>query len=310
MTLPPYRPTPTPSERLIAREGERGGVDTVIEFPETAEEEEGRREEAMESLFQIRQARRRELEEREERRRERATAREAGDWARLEQLRLQHTLRARADSAASSTLSVHSRAASATVPAASELIAEHNSRESGRERRVSSVSYADLGLARHDGSRLRAGSAESDKRPLLGEAASMGASRAQSRPSSRSRMWISHRRDRSVRSVESTQTAESENNGVLTPTTRGARSGSDPERTPSASEDTPTGSEGTDDLPMGEPPRYEEGLGEVPPYTSPVFERAPQLPPLRVVPSIEITAGTPASSMPATPIEAVSGRRY
>ncbi|SLM35518.1 hypothetical protein LPUS_04820 [Lasallia pustulata] len=84
MTLPPYYPTPRPSERLIAREGERAGVDTVIEFPETAEEEESRRDEEMESLYQIRAARRREIEEREERRRQRREAREAGDWARSE----------------------------------------------------------------------------------------------------------------------------------------------------------------------------------------------------------------------------------
>ena len=80
MTLPVYRPSPLPSERLIAREGERAGVDTVVEFPETADEEEARREEDMQALYQIRQARRREINERQERRRERAAAREAGDW--------------------------------------------------------------------------------------------------------------------------------------------------------------------------------------------------------------------------------------
>lgn len=50
------------------------------------------------------------------------------------------------------------------------MIAEHHSRS--RDRRVSSVSYADLGVARHDGTRIRANSNESD-RPLLDSAASM-----------------------------------------------------------------------------------------------------------------------------------------
>ena len=50
MTLPAYAPTARDDERIIGREGERGGIDTVLEFPETAEDEEERRDNEMESL--------------------------------------------------------------------------------------------------------------------------------------------------------------------------------------------------------------------------------------------------------------------
>ena len=139
ITLPAYNATLNPSERLIAREGERAGVDTVIEFPETAEEEEARREEDMEALYQIRQVRRQEIEEREERRRDRQAARTAGDWARLEQLRLQSQLRARAraESAASAASSTTSLAPAA---GSGSMIIEHNARYSISYSSVSSVS--------------------------------------------------------------------------------------------------------------------------------------------------------------------------
>ncbi|KAL1959689.1 hypothetical protein VTO42DRAFT_1275 [Malbranchea cinnamomea] len=155
MTLPAYSPTPKPTEQVIAREGERAGMDVVIEFPETAEEEEARREEEMESLYQIRLARRREQEEREERRRQRREARERGDFVRLEELRRESRTPAEARRNLNGE---HS-------PSAAMLIAEHQSR--GRERRVSSVSYAEIGHVRHDGTRVRAPSQDSDSRPLL-----------------------------------------------------------------------------------------------------------------------------------------------
>ena len=304
MTLPPYHPTPHPHERLIAREGERAGVDTVVEFPETAEEEEERREQDMESLYQIRQTRRREINERQERRRERQEAREAGDWARLEQIRLQSEARARARagssaSAASSTTSLPIAAANA-----SSMVADHQARTSSRDRRVSSVSYADLGLARHDGSRLRADSVESDHRPLLDSAASMGGSDQRNASSSRrssifhlpTHRFHSHNRAVSAESVVTTDSDLAN----MTPQTSsedrsGSGSGSDPTmRTPSV------GTGGEPSPPMGEPPEYEDA----PPYTSPVVgngERAPRLPSLRVgerLPAIEITGSTPA----ATPV--------
>lgn len=153
ITLPSYSPVPKPTEQVIAREGERGGMDVVVEFPETAEEEERRREEEMEALYQIRLRRRQEIAEREERRRQRQEARARGDYERLQQL------------------SRESRAARSQSTAAA-MLAEHQSR--GRERRVSAVSYADLGHVRHDGSRIRACSTDSDQRPLLDSVSAMG----------------------------------------------------------------------------------------------------------------------------------------
>lgn len=161
MTLPAYSPTPKPTEQVIGREGERGGMDVVVEFPETVDEEEARREEQMASLYQIRVARRREQEEREERLRQRREARERGDTARLEQLQRERRERLRSQQDTNGNYS----------PSAALLIAEHQSR--GRERRVSSVSYAEVGHVRHDGTRLRATSQDSDSRPLLDGAAAM-----------------------------------------------------------------------------------------------------------------------------------------
>lgn len=79
MTLPPYNQNPLHNEQILGREGERGGVDVVIEFPEGDDEEEAAREAEMEALYQVRLARRRENEEREERRRLKREARERGD---------------------------------------------------------------------------------------------------------------------------------------------------------------------------------------------------------------------------------------
>ncbi|KAI1621312.1 hypothetical protein EDD37DRAFT_110839 [Exophiala viscosa] len=163
ITLPAYSRTPKESEEVIGREGERAGMDTVVEFPETVDEQEAQREDQMESLYQIRVARRRELAEREERRRERREARERGDNARLEELRRESRQRA-----SESAVSLN---AVADVSAAT-LIAEHQSR--GRESRVSSVAYGSLGQVRHDGTRLRANSNESERGGLLSGAAPMG----------------------------------------------------------------------------------------------------------------------------------------
>ena len=321
MTLPPYHPTPRPHERLIAREGERAGVDTVVEFPETAEEEEERREEEMESLYQIRQLRRAEIAERNERRRERQEARAAGDWARLEQLRLQSQMRARAragssGSAASSTSNLPTTGQGTNAHA---LLADHHARTASHERRVSSVSYAELGLARHDGTRIRADSMESDHRPLLESAASMGGDH---------RSPLHHNRAASAESVLST---DSDLDGVrITPqTSSNGRSGSDGNaRTPSSGQSNGEPSPPVDEPPQYQPERYQDE--EAPPYTSPVIERAegpsrlpstrappytspvtsrgdgiPRLPSLRVdssLPSIEIISSTPSATPAATPI--------
>ena len=330
MTLPPYHPTPHPHERLIAREGERAGVDTVIEFPETADEGEMRREQEMESLYQIRQQRRREIAERNERRRERQEARAASDWARLEQLRLQSQARTRArehssGSPASSTTSL--TAGANPSPNAHALLADHHARTASRDRRVSSVSYAELGLARHDGSRLRADSMDSDHRPLLESAAAMGGDQRPGPSSRRSSLFqtVPYHHNRAA-SGESVMTTDSEFAGAeITPqSSSGDRTGSDPNaRTPSSS--------GQSELspPTGEPPRYEDGRFEgeeappytssitdrgegpsrlpsvrAPPYTSPITGRGdgvPRLPSVRVdssLPAIQIIGSTPA----ATPV--------
>lgn len=313
ITLPAYAAAPRPTERVIGREGERAGMDVVIEFPETADEEEARREEEMESLYQIRLARRRELDEREERRRIRREARERGDVVALEDLRLQSRLRAES---AASARSAAAAGASTTSLGAASLIAEHNARE--RERRVSSVSYAELGLARHDGTRLRADSTESDHRPLLDSAASVaGSTRG-------SFFMVANRpRDRSVSSVLSMSTNASYDDDVghtpYTSTTHGrSASGSDPIPTPSASNshDTPPALGDADvgeaAMPHPAPPGY-DSVGpasghadavedEAPPYESPVGSRAPRLPTLQTLPAIEVTRSTPVSSVAATPV--------
>ncbi|KAI7215796.1 hypothetical protein KC333_g5234 [Hortaea werneckii] len=154
MTLPAYSRSVRENERILAREGERDGVDVVIEAPESEGEEEHRRDEEMENLYQIRVQRRQEIADRDDRRRRRREARARNDQAELRRI------------------TQESRAAEEAreISGAVAMIAEHHSRS--RDRRVSSVSYADLGVARHDGTRIRANSNESD-RPLLDSAASM-----------------------------------------------------------------------------------------------------------------------------------------
>ncbi|OBT76009.1 hypothetical protein VF21_03524 [Pseudogymnoascus sp. 05NY08] len=153
-TLPEYAFLPKSTEQVLGRAGERDGIDTVVKFPDIAEAaEEERREDEMEALYQVRLARRNEIAAREERRRLRREARDRGDLDALAELRT----RGRAES--NSNLDA--------------LRAEH-SRLRERERAVSQVSYADLGVAHLDGSRVRANSEESE-RPLLGDAGDMGA---------------------------------------------------------------------------------------------------------------------------------------
>ena len=340
MTLPPYNATPHPHERLIAREGERAGVDTVIEFPETAEEEEERREQEMDSLFQIRQARRQQVAERNERRQARAEARAAGDWARLEQLRIQSQIasRARAGSTGSAASNDTDRAgttpggvawtqhSNSSTPDTRALIAEHHARTASRERRVSSVSYASLGLARHDGSRIRADSVDSDYRPLLPSAASMGGSsfnhqdhhqqqqqQQQTPPSSRRGslfrthpFHLHHHQHNRAASAESVLTTDSDLAAEMTPqtTSSGERSsGSDHPvlRTPSASSPEENSHSEPSPPPIGQPPPDYE---DAPPYTSPVAAQGeggvPRLPSVRVdgggLPAIQITGSTPAGT--------------
>ncbi|KAG6985332.1 alpha-glucosidase [Physcia stellaris] len=114
---------------------------------------EARREADMEALYQIRQARRREINDREERRRERAAAREAGDWARLEPVTVTKVKPGREPKLGSEA---NPSTGSLGEPRSSTLIAEHTLRTASR------------------GAVIRADSVESDHRPLLDSAASMG----------------------------------------------------------------------------------------------------------------------------------------
>ncbi|KAA8908209.1 hypothetical protein FN846DRAFT_680638 [Sphaerosporella brunnea] len=144
MTLPEYRPIAAADrERTIGREGERGGIDVVIEFPETADEEEERREEHMQTLYEIRLARQL----------ERAAQRESGE-----------VFAASANGRpGSSTSSI--RLVTPDPPSSAAQLMAALASITERERRLSKVQYAEIGVARHDGTRVRP-SMDSD-RPLL-----------------------------------------------------------------------------------------------------------------------------------------------
>ncbi|KAL2421246.1 hypothetical protein ABEF95_007158 [Exophiala dermatitidis] len=325
ITLPAYSRTPKDTEQVLAREGEREGMDTVVEFPETQDEEESRREELMESLYQIRLARRREIAEREELRRERREARERGDTARLEELRRQSRQRANE--------SVSSLNGGASLSAAT-LIAEHQSR--GRERRVSTVAYGALGEVRHDGTRLRANSNDSERGGLLSGAAPMGEMGGRARQfsdaASTSTVSRAHTRDRSNSGL-SASTMNSDMEAEATPGSIRAHSSHSDGPTslattssPTANRFTPDESTGSDDIgesriPQGDedgvtrPPEYDEvhGWGEAPAYDVAVATQpsvtvasstsardvAPQLPQLSL-PSISVSGATEPNT-PATP---------
>ncbi|KAK4672814.1 hypothetical protein QC763_106320 [Podospora pseudopauciseta] len=158
MTLPVYRPKATENEQVLGREGERDGIDVVVEMP-TAEQEEELREQEMEALYQIRAARRRQLADREERRRLRREAREANDVVAMRELRERGR-----SVAAINTVEIE------------ELRNEHERLKETRARAVSTVAYGDLGVARADGTRIRANSTDSERIGLLSDAASIGAS--------------------------------------------------------------------------------------------------------------------------------------
>ena len=277
MTLPAYATAPRENERVLGREGERAGIDTVIEFPEDLDEEEARREGEMESLYQIRLARRQEAREREERRQARREARARGDYEALAEIRR------RAEQAAEESVS-------------QLLIATHQG--ANRERRVSSVAYGDLGVARHDGTRLRANSTDSDNRPLLDGAASM-ASGGRARGMSSTTLSI-HQRGHSASSMHSASSRASEEYdfadvsnsrrsnsddfevvSLSHPNSRNLSRTATPNPTPSVT------------IPNEDAPAYEDP----PIYESPVATRAPllpgagapQLPTLERLPSIQIT---------------------
>ena len=153
LTLPAYRNKPNDNERVLGREGERDGVDVVVELP-TAEEQEAMREEEMEAMYQVRLARREQAAQREELRSQREEARRRGDHVAMAELRSQI------------------RAVSRDNTPVNELREAHQQVKTRRQRAVSSVSYHDLGVARHDGTRVRV-STDSERIGLLSDAASI-----------------------------------------------------------------------------------------------------------------------------------------
>lgn len=237
MTLPEYRAVPLPDrERTIGREGERGGIDVVVEAPETAEEEEERREEHMRALYEIRLARQL------ERAAERESAQNGG----------------RNGNATRATASSRNRGNSSASSLAATLAAVQE-----RERRLSEVSYAEVGVARPDGSRVRASSDVSDRDslPLLDAGAPMGM--GDSIRSGRS----SHIRTNSALSLTSTLDAPEQrrsdeifNLGSARPSLDNRDSTHD-----SVPSDRPPGYSG--DLDWGAPPEYpgivEDGRGDM-----------------------------------------------
>ncbi|KKZ66377.1 hypothetical protein EMCG_07880 [[Emmonsia] crescens] len=278
MTLPIYSPNPKPTEQIIGREGERAGMDVVVEFPESVDEEEARREEQMELLYQIRLARRQETTDRERRRQERREARERRDWGRLEELRRESRTQNR-------IVSQRGDSSSNTNISAAVLIAEHQSR--GRDKRVASVTYAEVGHVRHDGTRLRAGSHESDSRPLLDSASGMGTDGN----SSLSSLSEARQRATSGSSLFSNVTNQSDRDTLRGPT-------------------TPMEADiGDSNIPQ--PPQYDQlDWGDAPAYQSAAIERGqgPQLPPAIGVPSIEIEIATPRNSAPVAPMSPLPPR--
>lgn len=219
MTLPAYSMSAGDHEQVLGREGERGGIDTIIDMPETVDEEEQRRDNEMESLYQIRRQRRAEAAEREERRQRRRDARARGDWAEVERLRVE----------AREIQESRERELTGSDPAngqrsAARLIAEYQENQQNRERqrRVSSAQYASVGVVRHDGSRVRASSnasARSDmERPLLDSAADMGDTASARRGTLSTLDTISmHQRNRSTSSVFSISDigTDDEDNGSI-----------------------------------------------------------------------------------------------
>ncbi|KAJ5532471.1 hypothetical protein N7513_001180 [Penicillium frequentans] len=284
ITLPAYSPSPKPTEQVIGREGEREGMDMVVEFPETTEEQEARREDQMESLYQIRLQRRQELADREARRQERRSARARGDSVRLEELAAESRARTSQRNQASS---------SNTSLSAATAIAEHQSRE--RERRISSVSYASIGHVRHDGSRLRADSHESDHHPLLENAAVNASS-----PS------LMDRQSTSLRSR-----VESMASSIMTTDTGGTDSDPlilGPTSTRGSSRPVSEVEEDIGTLNIQPPPEYEHlDWGDAPAYESPTrahTEEPRQLASvLTTLPSIHVDIASPIPISPATPTE-------
>lgn len=184
LTLPPYSYSASHTEQVLGREGDRDGVDVVVEYP-TAEDEEALRENEMDALYQLRLARRQQNEERGNLRRQRQEAQRRGDARELADIRSRN----RAASNSHNTM-------------VEELRRDIDRAKENRQRSVSSVSYADLGVARHDGTRIRANSQESERMGLLSDAADISALSIRSGANSPG-LNSRHRRGSSVASFDS-----------------------------------------------------------------------------------------------------------
>ncbi|PHH92478.1 hypothetical protein CDD83_7226 [Cordyceps sp. RAO-2017] len=178
MTLPPYRLNASNNEQVIGREGDRDGIDVIIDM-NTAEADEALREEEMQALYQVRLAGQRRVAQMEDIRRQRHEARRQNDTEALAEL------------------GARSRAAS-DAGELDDLRREVTRIQETRQRSVSRVSYAELGVARHDGTRIRANSNESERMGLLSDAASIAISSQSRLPSPEL-----HRRQRSTSSLVS-----------------------------------------------------------------------------------------------------------
>lgn len=175
ITLPPYREMAEMDlERTIGREGEREGLDTIVQFPETAEEEEDRREERMQAMYELRLQRRAQRAAREAR---------SGNGS----VTTLGNERNNNENGSSVSLTAMDMEAGGSGRTASELT---TAILNDRTRRLSEVSYGDVGYARHDGSRVRSTSTNrnngtsSDSQPLLADNATGGSTGRRSRAGS------------------------------------------------------------------------------------------------------------------------------
>lgn len=256
ITLPAYNPEARDDETVLGRPGDRAGIDVVVELP-TAEDEEALREDEMEALYQIRLARRRQIEARDETRQARREARARNDAHALAELRRQARLAGGNGSAE-----------------VEELRRQHEEAKRQRQRAVSSVSYHDVGVARADGTRIRANSTESERVGLLSDAASMapsGRSVSDGRPGSS----LFHRRDRSASSVLSIDTAHSPP-GSPSLTTGGSRtslqSGRVRSRASSGGPNTPRAGSSPEMIDAEEAEEADVGDANMPPHSPPGYD--------------------------------------
>ncbi|KAH6976903.1 hypothetical protein BKA56DRAFT_617171 [Ilyonectria sp. MPI-CAGE-AT-0026] len=243
MTLPAYRQMAATGEQVLGREGERDGVDVIVDLPNQEEEEELRDRE-METMYQIRTTRRQLIAEREERREQRREARRLNDSAALEDIR------------------ARTRAANEDTTIA-DLRTTVDQIKDTRNRSVSSVSYADVGIARHDGTRIRANSTESERVGLLADAGSIS---------------LGHNRGRSASSAASADTDFMS----LTPThTRGDSQSGGP-WVPNGEARTGTSADLTEtdlgDTAMPPPEYHDVSLSEENRSTTPLHEPPPDYP--------------------------------